>query len=201
MKDRDTKENDMNDNDTNDNAMKEHDMLTFARATTARGTTPASENTDKSAVYDDAARSGSDADGTRIIEQTMVLFTSKSVIYYDDVIDDDFDDGLWPRPGEDDDQDGEPHCIYMDIGTDNEESGKGGERVCREKPEFYLEVVSSDPLDDKPQVNYYCPRHFALNLGYMCDRMARRTPEMEKYRFVDNGEVPDRYTILGWGRI
>ncbi len=30
----------------------------------------------------------------------------------------------------------------------------------------------------------------------MCDRMARRTVEMEKVCFVDNGEIPDYYIIF-----
>ncbi|PLS29185.1 hypothetical protein [Bifidobacterium parmae] len=142
------------------------------------------------------------ATGSKTIEEELSLFTSKSVLYYDDVIDDDFDDGFWPRPGDDDDDRGhEPHCLYMDIGADNEEEGNGGEPVCQEKPEFYLELTTGDPLDDKPEVKYYCPRHFALNLGYLCDRMARRTPEMEQRRFVEHGELPDRYAIRGWGRI
>lgn len=176
-------------------------MKNMTNISITHGMTSVIENAVRTAAFDAAIRSGGEIAGARILEQTMTLVTSKSVIYYDDIIDDEFDDDLWPRPGEDDNHDGEPHCIYMDIGADNEESGKGGEHVCQEKPEFYMEVLGSDPLDDKPQVNYYCPRHFALNLGYLCDRMARRTPEMEKRRFVDNGEMPPRYTILGWGRI
>ena len=137
--------------------------------------------------------------------------TLPSVVYFDDVIAQFMDDDTGLPPVEDDDDDdGEPQCVYAYGGIDTDEDFadlrhpvNADEIECHEKPEYYIKAASSDPGDDGDRLDtyYYCPRHFALNLGYLCDTMARRTPGMEIVRFLLNGELPPRYAIQDWGPI
>lgn len=129
-----------------------------------------------------------------------------NVVYVDDVInafhDDDID--LPPRADDDDDHRPEPRCVYADPDFfDDDDFGDlyatERDEGCREKPEYYMRLKSRDPGDDEIKVVYYCPRHFAANLGYLCDTMSRRTPEMEIRRFIDHGIRPPRAAIIDWG--
>lgn len=116
------------------------------------------------------------------------------------------DDAGLPPEGEEDDPRPEPLCVYADVSMfDDEDFGDLGRTEpvegCQEKPEYYMYLRSADPGDTRPGVVYYCPRHFASNLGYLCDRMSRRTPEMEIRCYIDRGELPPRAQIISWGRM
>lgn len=137
--------------------------------------------------------------------------TLPTVVYFDDVIEQfkDDDTGL-PTLEDDDDNNHDPVCVYAydGIESDNDfadlRNPKAAERDnCHEKPEYYIKAYPSDPGVENARLEtfYYCPRHFAMNLGYLCDTMARRTPDMEIKRFMAHGELPPRYTIQEWGPI
>ncbi|RSX54672.1 hypothetical protein [Bifidobacterium samirii] len=137
--------------------------------------------------------------------------TLPSVVYFDEVIARFMDDDTGLPPVEDDDDgDDEPQCVYAYGGIDTDEDFAdlrhpvdADDIECHERPEYYIKATSSDPGDDGERLDtyYYCPRHFALNLGYLCDTMDRRTPDMEIARFLLNGELPPRHTIQDWGPI
>lgn len=143
------------------------------------------------------------------VNATVSTATLPSVVYFDDLIEQfkDDDTGLPPLEDEDD-GDNKPRCVYAYNGIESDEDfadlrdPKAAEREnCQETPEYYIKAYSSDPGDAEPTLEtyYYCPRHFALNLGYLCDTMARRTPVMEMKRYMLRGELPPRYTLQEWG--
>ncbi|RSX52015.1 hypothetical protein D2E23_0622 [Bifidobacterium callimiconis] len=133
--------------------------------------------------------------------------TLPDVVWLDDLLDEfrQDDTGLPPLEEEDGHRH-EPSCVY-DGPSEYEDEDFGDldrepdERACTEKPEYYIRARSEDPLDDTTRTFYYCPRHFALNLGYLCDVMSRRGPALEIRHFVDQGRLPDRMTIQSWGPI
>lgn len=149
------------------------------------------------------------ARGARPIMNRRAAASLPPVVYLDDILGQFHNDdtGLPPRDG---DHGGrhEPQCIYASSGFDDDEDfadlddPHAAERHdCHEKPEYYIKAYRSDPGDTatQPETYYYCPRHFAANIGYLCDVMTRRTPDLEIQHFIEHGELPPRYTIQEWG--
>lgn len=143
---------------------------------------------------------------TSVAAQTETDLSLPSVLYFDDVVNtfQDDDTGLPPRNDDDDDHRSEPRCVYADESMfDDEDFGDlartDSDEGCREKPEYFMRISSPDPASDRATVVYYCPRHFASSLGYLCDRMSRRSPEKEIRHFIEHGELPPRARILDFG--
>lgn len=130
------------------------------------------------------------------------------VIYLDDVLDRFSDDGIGLPPIDDDDDDRNPKpmCEYSHSGMADDDDFADLWRTsesepCHETPAYYIRSYSDNPADPELGTYYYCARHFAANLGYLCDVMSRRTPEMEIRRFMEQGELPPRYRIQEWGAL
>ncbi|MBW3080728.1 hypothetical protein [Bifidobacterium saguinibicoloris] len=133
------------------------------------------------------------------------------VLYLDDLLDEfKHDDiGLPPVDDEDDGDDGRPHCVYEYGGYTDEDDDfadlydteRNSDYGCRETPEYYIKALSKDPGATSVETFYYCPRHFAINIGYLADVMARCPQEWEIDRYVNNGEIPPRFALQDWGRI
>lgn len=132
------------------------------------------------------------------------------VLYLDDVFEE-FkrdDTGLPPIDDEDGD-DGRLHCVYESGGYTDEDDDFADlydterKRVygCQETPEYYIKSLLKDPGETRVETFYYCPRHFALNIGYLADIMARCPQEWEIDNYVNNGEIPPRFALQDWGRI
>ncbi|KAB7790490.1 hypothetical protein [Bifidobacterium leontopitheci] len=133
------------------------------------------------------------------------------VVYLDDVLQTFSDDGTGLPPIDDDDDDhGDGiHCVYEEGGYADEDDdfanvygvGKRRDYGCREQPEYYIKALPKDPGNLEVDTYYYCPRHFALNLGFLVDEMTGMSPEDEMERYLNNGEIPPRFAIQEWGRI
>lgn len=128
-----------------------------------------------------------------------------NVIYLDDILNAFINDDIGlPPVKEDDDHRPEPQCAYDGPSMfEDEDFGDlyhdPDTSICTEKPEYYIRTHSHDPLDDRVYTYYYCPRHFALNIGYLCDVTSRRGPKTEIRNFVEQGDIPDCVRIQSWG--
>lgn len=73
---------------------------------------------------------------------------------------------------------------------------------CSAEAEYYITSRSRrDLLDPKIDTYYYCARHFAENLGYLCEGLASTTVEDERAALAATGELPNRMAVIAWGRI
>lgn len=76
------------------------------------------------------------------------------------------------------------------------------EPECSAEVEYYITARSRrDPLDPKIDTYYYCERHFADNIGCLCENLAATTVEDERAALAATGELPNRMSIIAWGSI
>ena len=73
---------------------------------------------------------------------------------------------------------------------------------CAEEAEYYITAINlRDPIQPTVDRYYYCVRHFAENIGYLCESLAAATPEDERAELASTGEIPNRMALLSWGRL